>query len=136
MIDRWVQNQVVPDFSTQQLVLSTPKLLRARSVIEQRAIEANPDASPTASTRFSGTDRVLVDIEYQSLGGQTPEIKIDLLNAKGDLLRTLPASPPADGRVRLPLPLSSLANSTYVLRVEASAGDLTTRQWVAFRVVR
>jgi len=136
LIDRWVQNQVVPDFSKELLVLSTPKLLRARSVIEQRAIEANPDASPTAATRFSGTDRVLVDIGYQSFGGQTPEIKIDLLNAKGDLLRTLPASPPADGRVRLPLPLSSLANSTYVLRVEASAGELTARQWVAFRVVR
>ena len=136
LIDRWVQNQVVPDFSKQQLVLATPKLLRARSVIEQRAIEANPDASPTAATRFSGTDRVLVDVEYQSLGGQTPEIKIDLLNAKGDLLRTLPASPPADGRVRLPLPLSSLANSTYVLRVAASAGEQTTQQWIAFRVVR
>ena len=84
-------------------------------MVELRAIEANPQASPTASTRFSGTDRVLVEIEYQALGGQTPEIKVDLLNAKGDLLRTLPTSPPADGRVRMPLPINSLANSTYVL---------------------
>jgi VWFA-related protein len=136
LLDRWVQNQAVPDFSKQLLVLATPKILRARNVIELRAIEANPEPSPTASTRFSGTDHVLVDVEYQALGGQTPEIKVDLLNAKGDLLRTLPASPPADGRVRLPLPLASLANSTYVLRIQASTGDQTAQQWVAFRVAR
>jgi len=136
LIDRWVQNQVVPDYSKQQLVLATVKMLRARNVIELRVIEANPQASPTASTRFNGTDQVLVEIGYQALAGQTPAIKVDLLNAKGDLLRTLPASPPADGRVRLPLPLASLANSTYVLRVEASAGENTTQQWVAFRVAR
>jgi len=136
LLDRWVQNQVVPDFSKQLLVLATPKMLRARNVVELRAIEANPEPSPTASTRFNGTDHVLVDIEYQALGGQTPEIKVDLLNAKGDLLRTLPASPPADGHVRLPIPLASLANSTYVLRVQASTGDQTAQQWVAFRVAR
>ncbi len=84
--------------------------------MEFRAIESNPAASPTASTRFTGTDRVIVEIEYQALGGQTPEIKVDLLNAKGDLLRTLPASPPADGKLRMPIPITSLANSTYVLQ--------------------
>jgi VWFA-related protein len=136
LLDRWVQNQVVPDFSKQLLVLATLKMLRARNIVELRALEANPEPSPTASTRFNGTDHVLVDIEYQALGGQTPEIKVDLLNAKGDLLRTLPASPPADGRVRLPLPLASLANSTYVLRVQASTGEQTAQQWVAFRVAR
>jgi VWFA-related protein len=136
LIDRWVQSQTVPDFSKQTLVLSTPKVLRARNMVEFRAIEANPNASPTASTRFGATDRVLVDIEYQALGGQTPQIKVDLLNAKGDFLQTLASPPPADGRVRMLLPVASLANSTYVLRIEAAAGDETTRQWVAFRIQR
>jgi VWFA-related protein len=136
LIDRWVQSQNVPDFSKQSLVLATPKVLRAKNMVEFRAIESNPAASPTASTRFTGTDRVIVEIEYQALGGQTPEIKVDLLNAKGDLLRTLPASPPADGRLRMPIPITSLANSTYVLRIEATAGDQSTQQWIAFRVTR
>ena len=136
VIDRWVQTQNVPDFSKQQLVLATPKILRGRNMVEFRAIESNPQASPTASTRFGATDRVLVEIEYQAFGGQTPEITVDLLNAKGDLLRTLPTSPPADGRLRMPLPINSLANSTYVLRIEAVAGNQSAQQWVAFRVVR
>ena len=114
-----------PDLSKQTLVLSTPKFLRARNMIEFRAIEANPTASPTASTRFGATDRVLVEIEYQALGGQTPQIKVELLNAKGDLLQPLPTPPLADGRVRMVLPVGSLANSTYVLRIEATAGEQT-----------
>jgi hypothetical protein len=136
LIDRWVVAQPVPDLSQESLVLTTPKILRARNMLEMRAIEANPNASPTASTRFTPLDRVLVEIDYQALGGQTPQIKVDLLNAKGELLRTLPTPPPADGRVRMPLPVSSLANSTYVLRIEAAAGEQTTQQWVAFRIAR
>ena len=105
-------------------------------MVEFRAIESNPSASPTASTRLAATDRVLVEIDYQALGGQTPQIKVDLLNAKGDLLQTLATPPPADGRVRMLLPVGSLANSTYVLRIEATAGEQTAQQWVAFRVAR
>ena len=66
----------------------------------------------------------------------TPQIKVDLLNAKGDLLQTLGTPAPADGRVRMVLPVGSLANSTYVLRIEAIAGEQTAQQWVAFRVAR
>src|SRR5688572_884433 len=48
IIDRWVQTQVVPDLRL-PLVLATPRLLRARNMVEFRAIEGNPEASPTAS---------------------------------------------------------------------------------------
>jgi VWFA-related protein len=136
VIDRWVQAQAVPDFSKQSLVLSTPKILRAKNVLELRAIEANPAASPTASTRFGPTDRILVEIECQAPAGETPQIKIDLLNAKGDFLQTLQTVALTGGQMRMPLPVSSLANSTYVLRIEATAGDQTSQQWVAFRVAR
>ncbi len=136
IIDRWVQSQPIPDLSTQPLVLATPRFLRARNMLEFRAIEANPSAAPTALTRFGPTDRVLVEIEAQAPEGQTPAITVDLLNAKGDLLRPLDVPPAAGGRVRMPLPVGALANSTYVLRVEAATGDHTAEQWVAFRVAR
>jgi VWFA-related protein len=136
IIDRWVQAQPVPDLTTQTLVLATPRLLRARNMLEFRAIESNPNASPTAATRFGPADRVLVELEAQTPGGETPQIKVELLNAKGDLLRGLDVPPLAGGKVRMPLPVGSLANSTYVLRVEATLGDQTAEQWVAFRVAR
>jgi VWFA-related protein len=136
VIDRWVQLQAVPDFSKQPLVLSTPKVLRAKNMVEFRAIEANPAASPTAATRFGATDRVMVDIECLAPAGQTPQLKIALLNAKGDVLRGLDAPALVAGRARLTLPVSSLANSTYVLRIAASAGEHSAEQWIAFRVAR
>jgi VWFA-related protein len=136
IIDRWTTAQAVPDLTRQVVVLSTPRFLRARNMMEFRAIESNPNASPTASTRFGPTDRVLVELEAQAPDGQAPEIKVDLLNAKGDLLRALDVPPVSGGRVRMPLPVGALANSTYVLRVEATAGPESAQQWVAFRVAR
>jgi len=51
-------------------------------------------------------------------------------------LQTLQTLDVTGGKTRMPLPVSSLANSTYVLRVEATAGDQSAQQWVAFRVQR
>jgi VWFA-related protein len=135
-IDRWVQTQVVPDLSKTAIVLATPKFLRARSMIELRAIEANPTPSPTAATRFAATDRVLLEIECDSPGGDATQVKVDLLDAKGALLRGLDTPPLAGGRFRMALPVGSLANSTYVLKVTATAGEHAAEQWVAFRVAR
>ena len=38
--------------------------------------------------------------------------------------------------LRLPLPVSRLANSTYILRVTATAGEHSAEQWAACRVAR
>jgi len=135
-LDRWVQTQVVPDLSKSAIVLATPRFFRARNMIELRAIESNPAPSPVASTRFGGTERVLVEIECAAPAGEATQIKVDLLTAKGDVLRALDAPPLANGRLRMPLPVSSLANSTYILRVTATTGEHSAEQWVAFRVSR
>jgi VWFA-related protein len=135
-LESWVQIQAVPDLSNTALVLATPRFLRARTMLELRAIEANPSPSPTAATRFSATDRVLVEIEVQHDGAESPALKVELLTPKGELLRPLETPPLANGRVRLPLSVSSLANSTYVLRVVAISGESSAEQWVAFRVAR
>jgi VWFA-related protein len=132
IIDRWVQNMTIPALAAEPIVLSTPRFLRARGMIEFRAIEANPAAAPAAATRFRPTDRVLIQIEVQA--AETPEIKVELLNAKGDLLKPFAAPPLVDGRLRMPLPVNSLAASTYVLKITATAGDRSVEQWAAFRV--
>jgi VWFA-related protein len=135
VIDRWVQAQSIPDFTKQPLVLSTPRFLRARNMIEFRAIEANPVAAPVAAMRFGPTDRVLVEIEARGAATAT-SINVDLLNAKGDVLRALDVPAMTGDKVRMPLPVAALANSTYVLRIQAAAGEQQAQQWVAFRVAR
>ena len=133
-IDRWMQAMTLPSLSSELIVLSTPRFFRARGMIEFRAIEANPAPAPTAATRFRPSDRVLVEIECQTPAGTTPEIKVDLLNAKGDVLRPLETPPLANGRLRMTLPVGSLAPSTYVLKITASSGERAAEQWAAFRV--
>jgi len=61
-------------------------------------------------------------------------MKFDLLNGKGDVLRALDAPPLAGGRLRMTLPVSSLAPSVYVLRVQASKGEQSAQQLAAFRI--
>ncbi len=135
-IDRWVQTQAVPDLSKNPIVLATPRFLRARNMIELRAIEANPAPAPAAATRFGATDRILVDIDAAVPNGEAAELKVDLLNSQGGVLRPLEVPALVNGRSRLPLPVSSLANGTYILRITAAAGEHSAEQWVAFRVVR
>ena len=133
-IDRWIQTMTIPALSNEPIVLSTPRFLRARNMIELRAIEANPAPAPTAATRFRPSDRVLVEIECATAPGATPVIKVELLNAKGDVLKPLPAPDLADGRMRMVLPVGSLAPSTYVLKVTATIGEQSAEQWAAFRL--
>jgi hypothetical protein len=52
------------------------------------------------------------------------------------VLRGLDVPPLTGGKLRMPLPVGSLANSTYVLKIEATLGDQSAEQWVAFRVAR
>lgn len=134
IIDRWIQSVTIPALSNEPIVLSTPRFLRARNMIELRAIEANTTPAPTAATRFRPSDRVLVEIECATAPGTTPVIKVELLNAKGDVLKPLPAPELADGRMRMVLPVGSLAPSTYVLKVTATVGEQSAEQWAAFRL--
>ncbi|MDP1568926.1 MAG: VWA domain-containing protein [Vicinamibacterales bacterium] len=134
-IDRWVQPLVVPDLVDQPLLISTPRFLRARSPFELRALRANPSPSPTASRRFRRTDRVLVDIGVVIAPGVPVDLVTELLNTEGKVLAPLPVSPPEDGLSRLELPLSSLAQGTYLLRIRAKAGEYEVQQHDAFRIV-
>ena len=102
---------------------------------EFRALEANPNPAPAASNRFRPNERVLMDVECYAESA-APELKIDLLNAKGDLLRALEIPPLVNGRTRVVVPVASLAPSIYILRVRASDGERTVEQMAAFRVAQ
>jgi len=133
-IDRWIQSVTIPAMGGDVIALATPRFLRARSMPEFRAIEANPAPAPTASRRFRPSERVVVEIECYAPGDGRPELKFDLLNGKGDVLRELDAPALENGRLRMVLPVSSLAPSVYVLRVHASQGEQTAQQLAAFRI--
>ena len=134
VLDRWPEDISVPAIAKEPLALATPRFLLARSAFELRALQTAPQATPAASRRLRKTDRLLVEIEYYSAAG-TPEIVTELLNQKGDSLVTLPVPGAAGNKVRLEIPLQSLAPAVYVLRVRAKTADRQVEQHVPFRVV-
>jgi hypothetical protein len=136
VLDRWTQSVTAAAFDEATLALGTPRVFRAQSAFEARALATATGRAPSAARSFRQTDRVFIDVEYYGAGGQVPMFSAHLLNSKGDALVELPVPPPANGQARITLPISSLAPSTYVLRIAARAGDRAVQQELAFQVAR
>jgi hypothetical protein len=135
IVDQWDQAIPVPRFDDGAVALSTPRFLRARSAFEAQAMRAGQDPPPAASRQFRPTDRVIVEVECYAPHDAALTLSARLLNGKGEALTELTIPPPVDGRSRFALPLSSLAPSTYVLRLDARSGERDVQQRSAFRVV-
>jgi len=133
VLDRWTQSLVVPDYTAAPLKLGTPRVFRTRTLAETRSFEADPNPTPSASRRFRRTDRVVIDVPYQTASGQ-PEIQAQLTNRDGKVLVPLTLAKGPEGVARVMMPLASLAPSTYTVRVEVKSGDEQGVQVVAFTV--
>jgi VWFA-related protein len=134
VIDQWRERVQVPSLSG-ELALATPRFYRARTPFELRALEADPAPTPVASRAFRTTDRVLVEAEVYADAESPVDLTAELLNQAGRSLVTLPVPAATNGKTRIALPLSSLARSTYVLRIHAKSGAIEARQLAPFQVV-
>jgi VWFA-related protein len=130
----WVVQVTVPDFG-KGLGLSTPRLYRARSLAELRAFRTATDAPSSATRRFQRSDRVLVALDcYAAPDGPPPTIEGHLLAKDGRELAPL-AVPALEGTtLRFELPLTSLGQGTYILRIRARQGSVGAEQMVAFSI--
>ena len=135
IVDQWDQKVRVPQFDADAVALSTPRFLRTRSAYEAQAMRAGQDPPPAASREFQRTDRVEVEVECYAPADAAVKLSAQLLNGKGNTLAELAIPPPVDGKSRFSLPLSGLAPSTYILRLDARTADQDVQQRSAFRVV-
>src|SRR5262245_7854079 len=134
VIDRWDQPVSVPALDGQKLALSTPRFLRARSAFEAHAMR-DQDQTPAASRHFRATDLVVFEVECYGGSDGSPAVSARLLNKKGQPLMELRAPPAPATKRRFTLPLSSLAPSTYVLRIDAQSATESVQHRTAFRIV-
>jgi VWFA-related protein len=135
VIDRWTQSMVAPDYA-HGIAMSAPRLYRLRSLQELRALDAAPDAAPSAARKFSRRDRVIVAVEVYSEKANGPvEFSAHVQTREGQELVSLP-TPEGGGRVRFELPVGSLGQGVYILRLQAKVGTDDTQQLVAFRVAQ
>lgn len=135
VVDEWVDTVSVTDFTSVAVVLSSPRAHRAPSLAEWRAIRAEPDPQPAASWSFRRTDRVLIDTSASAQSGAPVTFEVHILSREGKELTDLPVPAPEAGRLRFELPVRSLGQGTYLLRVRARAGGSATQWLTAFRVI-
>jgi hypothetical protein len=135
VIDTDVREIAVPDLTAPQVQLSTPNVLRARTVKEFREISADAHAVPSASREFRRTDRLVIRFDAYAPAG-TPEVSAKLLNRAGQAMVDVPVSTQATGSThQIDLPLASMAPAEYLVEINAKGEAGNARQLIAFRLV-
>ncbi len=135
VLDRDRQELEIPDFTSPDLVLSTPAFLRARNNLQWRQLVEDWDAVPTPSREFRRTERLLLRFDAYAPGTVVPDVSAYLLNRVGDRMFPLIVQPSENGHpYQVDIQPAALASGDYVveLTVRTSADELT--RLVAFRL--
>ena len=136
VLDSSTRELTVPDYTTVQVSLGTPKLYRGRTARDLQGIRADPAAPPAVERLFSRSERLLVRVESYAPGGATPTVTGKLLNRGGAMMSELTLQPGANGAFETELPLSALAAGEYLIELTAKTESGTAQDTLAFRVGR
>jgi VWFA-related protein len=127
---------VVPDLTSADVRLATPRVFVARTAREYQQLKTDPAPIPTALREFRRTDRMVV--RFNSFGKPEGPLTLSarLLNKQGQKMTDLPITPPSEPEGQVDLPLSSLPVGEYLLEISAgTGGQQPSSELVAFRVI-
>ena len=133
-LDTWVRRLQVAGAHDVSAHVGTPVVYRARTAAAYRALRSGADAAPTVGRHFRRADRVLVRLPL-SAGLAASDVRAELMNGHGQTLLTLPVARRAGGLPQVELPVSSLAQSAYVLRLTATFNGAAASHLLPFAVV-
>ena len=120
----------VPDFSTPDVLISTPKVWVGRNARDFAAMSSATPPAPAATRDFRRTDRLLIKFAVVVPSG-TPTVTAQLLNQQGTKMVDVPV---AEGTT-IDLSLANLAAGQYLLEITAKGeGDKPASELIAFRV--
>ncbi len=131
-LDRSVQEFVVPDFVSGPVSISTPRVYRARTIPEMRALTADASATPTAKREFLRTERILIRFDVYRSAGVTAE----LLNRVGEKIVDVPVVPSlVGGTHQVDFGLASIPSGDYLIAIIVhDSEEKITRELVPFKV--
>ncbi len=136
VLDSSTREVTVPDYTTVQVSLGTPRVYRGRTARDIQAIRTNPDTPPAVERLFSRSERLLLRVESYGPGGSTPAVTGKLLNRAGAMMSELTLQAAANGLFETELPLSALAAGEYLIELTAKSESGTAQDTLAFRVGR
>ena len=135
-LDSEIRDIEVPDFTTPQVTLSTPRLYRARTLPELRSITADANAVPAAGREFSRTERVLIRFSAYAPGTERAEATAVLLNRGGTKITDVPVTVSAIAGTthEITLSLATVPAGEYLVEVTAKSATGEAKTLIPFRV--
>ena len=132
VLDTDMQKIVVPDLALPGVPsMSTPRVYRARTARDVRALAKDALALPRVGRDFSRTERILIRLDVYGDAAATAA----LLNRQGQKMVDLPLAPAeVGGTHQLELPLGSLAPGEYVIEITATEGGAAIKALVPLKV--
>ncbi|MBI2188903.1 MAG: VWA domain-containing protein [Acidobacteria bacterium] len=131
VLDSEIRRITVPDLTTPDAALSTPRVHRARTAREFQTLAADAAAVPVAAREFSRTERLL--IRFDVYGGATATAA--LLNRNGDKMADVPVAPArAGGTHQIDMGLASIAIGEYVVEITAKGATGEAKELIPIRI--
>jgi hypothetical protein len=122
-LDQEIRTIDVPDLTTPQTAISTPRVYRGRTPRELQTAAADANAVPVAAREFSRTERLLIRFDVYAAGTEKPEATAALLNRAGQKMSDVPVTPAqAGGTHQINLGLGTVPAGEYL--VEITVGDV------------
>jgi len=127
---------VLPDLSSPEVMLSTPKVWFARNAREFTALTSGVPPAPTAVREFRRTDRLLIRFDAYAPAAAPTTVTAQLLNQQGTKMTDIPVTAPTEGQTySIDFSLASLAPGQYLLEMTAtSEGHKPVTELIAFRL--
>ncbi|HEY6359465.1 MAG TPA: hypothetical protein VIX63_00100, partial [Vicinamibacterales bacterium] len=131
VLDQEIRKIAIPDFTSPESVISTPRVHRARNARELQVVSTDAAAVPVAGREFSRTDRLL--IRFDVYGGATPSAV--LMNRAGQKMADLPVTPAkVGGSHQIDVGLNSVAAGEYLVEISVKGATTETKELVAVRI--
>ncbi|MBI2828226.1 MAG: VWA domain-containing protein [Acidobacteria bacterium] len=131
VIDSEIRTITVPDLTSPDAAVSTPRVYRARTARDFQAIAADAGAVPTVGREFSRTERLL--IRFDVYGNATPTAA--LLNRNGQRMADVPVGPAAAGGThQIDLGLAAVAAGEYLVEITARGASGEAKALIPLRV--
>ena len=132
VIDTEIRTLIVPDLTTPDAAMSTPRVFRARTARDFNALAGDAMAVPLAGREFSRAERLL--IRFDIYGNALPSAV--LLNRAGQKMADLPvAAAVSGGSHQIDVGLGAIAAGEYLIEITVKGGLGEVKELVPIRVV-
>jgi len=134
-LDQETKTIDVPDLTAPVAAITTPRVLRARTVREFQTLAADAAATPTVGREFSRTERLLIRFDAYAAGSEQVQPTAILLNRAGAKMADVPvAAAQAGGTHQINLSLASIPAGEYLVEIAVSSASGEAKELVPFRV--